>query len=103
MVELPPLLILQLLYSHKFIEAFYYPYPRAGNFQGVETPRPLVSAQKGAQKTKKHLKTPGYRAEQEQVRRKHDGGGQEARDWRHDPPRDRQGPGRRLRLAGGGG
>ena len=50
-----------------------------------------------------HHKKPRDRAEQERLKRKQDGGGQEARDWRHDPPRDQQVLGCRLRLVGGGG
>ena len=75
---------------------------RAGDFHGVETPRPLVSAQKIAQKTTNYQKKPRDRAAQERVRRKHVRWGQEDRNWRHDSPRDRQGLGRRLRPAGGG-
>ena len=36
------------------------------------------------------------------MRRKYDGGRHEARDWRHDPPLDRQGMGRRSRPERGG-
>ena len=75
----------------------------AGDCQRVETPRPLVSAQKGAQKTTNYQKKPRDGVAQERGRRKHGGGGQEDRNWRHDPPRDRQGPGCRSRPAGGGG
>ena len=39
---------------------------------------------------------------QERERREQNGGGLEARELRHDPPWDRQGPGRRLILAGEG-
>ena len=60
----------------------------------------LVSAQKGAQKTKRYQKTPLDRAAQDQVKRKHRGVGKEDRNWRHDPPWYRQGPGRRSRPAG---
>ena len=74
----------------------------AGNFQGADTPRLLISAQKGAQKTTKHQNTRRDRAAQERVRRKYDGGGQEARDWIHSPPEDWQGLGLRSRPAGGG-
>ena len=42
-----------------------------GNFQGVETPRPLVSMQKGAQKKTNYQKIPRDGAEQEKVKRKH--------------------------------
>ena len=42
-----------------------------------------------------YQKKPRDGAAQEQVRRKHGGGVQEARNWRHDPHRDRQGLGRR--------
>ena len=41
-------------------------------------------------------------AAQEREKREHDRGGQEARELRHDPTWDRQGPGRRLRLTGEG-
>ena len=54
----------------------------------MEMPRPLVSVQKGAQKTTNYQKKPRDGAAQERVRRKHGGGGQEARNWRHDPPWD---------------
>ena len=62
---------------------------------------PLVNAQKGAQKTTQYQKKPRDGAEQERARRKHCGGGKETRNWRHNSPRDRQGPGRWSRLAGG--
>ena len=74
-----------------------------GNCQGVETPRPLVSAKKGAQQRKKHQKTPRDGAAQEQVRRKHAGGGQEARDWKHDPPSGPAGTGPAVEAGRGGG
>ena len=45
----------------------------AGNYQGVETPRPLVSAQKGTHKTTNYQKIPIDRVAQEWVKRKHDG------------------------------
>ena len=73
-----------------------------GIYQEVETPRPLVSAQKVTRKTKTPQEKPRDGAEQERARRKHSGGGKEARNWRHDYPRDQQRPGRRLRPAGGG-
>ena len=47
---------------------------------------PLISAQKVAQKMTNYQKTPRDGAAQEQVKRKHGGGGHEARNWRHDPP-----------------
>ena len=71
-----------------------------GNCQGVETPRTLVGARKVSHKTTNNQKTPIDGAAQERVKRKHDRGVQEDRNWRHDPPQDRQGPGRRSRLAG---
>ena len=43
------------------------------------TPRPLFSAQKGAQKTTKYQKIPRDGAAQERFRRKHDRGGHEAK------------------------
>ena len=52
----------------------------AGNCQGVEMLRPLVSAQKGAQNMTNYQKTPRYGAEQEHVRRNHGGGGQDNRN-----------------------
>ena len=73
-----------------------------GNCQGVETPRPLVSAQKGAQKTTNYQKTPRDWESQERLKRKNGGGRQEARNWRQDPPRDRQRPGCRLIPEGKG-
>ena len=75
----------------------------AGNRQVLETPWPLVSAQKGAQKKTSHQKTPRYGAAQERVRKKHDGGGQESRECTHDPLQDRQRPGHMSRPAEGGG
>ena len=51
-----------------------------GDCQGVQTV---------AQKTTNYQKTPRYGEAQERVKRKHDGGGQEARNWRHNPPQDR--------------
>ena len=72
-----------------------------GDFQGVDTPRLLVNAQKGTHKMTNYHKTPRDGAAQVRVKRKHDGGGQEARNSRHDPPRDRLGTGRRLRTEGG--
>ena len=74
---------------------------RAGDCQGVETPRTLVGAQKGAHKTIKYQKTPRDWAAQERVKTNRGGGGQEARNWRHNPPWDRQGMGRWSRLTGG--
>ena len=60
---------------------------RAGsrNRQGVETPRPLVSAQKCDQNTKKLPKTPRDGAVQERVRRKHDKVVQEIRSGETTP------------------
>ena len=49
----------------------------AGDYQGLETPGPLLSAQICAQKTTNDQKKPGDGAVQEQVSRKHGGGGQE--------------------------
>ena len=74
----------------------------AGVLQGVEIPRPLVSSQKSAQTKTNHQKTPIYGAAQERLRMKNNGGGKEARDWRHNPPWYWQGQGRRLRMAEGG-
>ena len=64
-------------------------------------PRPLIDAQKGAQKKTNHQKTPKDRAAQERAMKKDYGRGQESRDWIHTPPQDRQVLGRRLKLAGG--
>ena len=64
-----------------------------GDFQGVDTPRLLVSAQKGTHKMTNYHKTPRDGAAQERVKRKHDGGGQEARNSRHDPPSGPSGTG----------
>ena len=50
-----------------------------GDCQGVKTPRPLISVQKGTQKTSNYQKTPRDREAQDRVRRKHGGGGQEDR------------------------
>ena len=47
-------------------------------------PGPLISAQKGDQKTTKQKKTPRDGLSQYRVRRENDGGGQESRDWRHE-------------------
>ena len=55
---------------------------------------------KGARKTKNYQKKPRDGAEQDQVKRKHGRGGQEDRNWRHNSPQDRQGPGCRLRPSG---
>ena len=52
---------------------------REGDFQGVETPRPLVSAQKGAQTKKNHQKTSIDGAEKYQVSINHGEGVQEIR------------------------
>ena len=67
----------------------------------METPRPLVSAQKGAHKTTNFQKTPRDGESQDWVKRKNGGGEQETSNLRHDPPLDRQGTGRRSRLEGG--
>ena len=48
--------------------------------QGVGTPWPLASAQKGTQKKTNHQKTPRDRVEKNRVKRKHYRGGQKARD-----------------------
>ena len=58
----------------------------AGDCQGVETPRTLVGAQKGAQKTTKYQKTSRDGAAQERVKTNRGGGGQEDRKWRQPPP-----------------
>ena len=70
--------------------------------QGVETPRPLVSAQKGARKTTNYHNKPRDGAAQEQARRKHDRRGQEFKNWRHESSREQQGTSRRPRPSRGG-
>ena len=64
-------------------------------------PRPLVSAQKSAQKTKKYQNRPRDGAAKEWVKSNHAGGGKETRNWRHDPPWYRQVPECMSRTAGG--
>ena len=73
----------------------------SGDCQVLETPRPLVSAQKISQQMTKHNNIPIDRDTQERMRRKYDGGGKEVRDWRHDPHWERQVPGLRLSTEGG--
>ena len=50
----------------------------AGDFQGVEKPRPLKTAQKGAEDDNS-LKISQNGAAQEWLKRKHNGGGQDTR------------------------
>ena len=64
---------------------------------------PLITTQKVSHKKTNHQKTPRDGVLQERMRRNHDRGVWEARFWRHDPNRDRQGLVRMLRPAGGGG
>ena len=54
---------------------------RAGSvdFQGVETPRPIKTAQKGVEEDDNSQKTSRDGAAQDRVKKKHDGGGQETR------------------------
>ena len=61
-----------------------------GNSQGVETYWILDSAQKGAHKKTNYCNTSRYGLAQEWGRMKHGRGVQESKEWRHDPPRDRQ-------------
>ena len=75
----------------------------AGDCEGLDTPRTLIRVQNYAQKTTNYQKKPRCGSAQERVRMKHDGGGEEARNWRHDFTQYRQGPGRRSRPEGGGG
>ena len=55
---------------------------------------------KGRPEDDNYQKTPRDGEAQERARRKHNGRGQDARDWRHDLPRDQQVPVCRLRPAG---
>ena len=73
-----------------------------GDRQGVDTPWTLVSAQKGAQNKTNHRYTPRDGEAQERVRRKHNGGVNEARYWRLDPPQYQKGTGFRPRPENGG-
>ena len=75
----------------------------AGDCQEEKTPRSLISAQKCAHKTKKTQKIPRNRATLERIRRENHGEEEEARNWRHNPNQDHQGPDCRLRLLGGAG
>ena len=58
------------------------------DLQGVERSWPLVSAKRAPRRRKKHHNTVGNRAAQERVRKKHDGGGKDSRDLRHETPWD---------------
>ena len=51
----------------------------------------------------KYQKKPRDGAAQEKVRRKHGGGGQEARNWRHYSPSGRAGTGPQVEAVRGGG
>ena len=68
---------------------------RSKNSQEVETTRLRVSVKKGAHQKTKIQNTPRDSAAQEQASSKHSRRGQDARDWIHETPWDRKGPGRR--------
>ena len=67
----------------------------------MATPRPIVSAQKGAQKSTDYKNKPREWAAQERLRMNHGGGGHEASNWMHDFPSGTAGT--RLQVEAGRG